>query len=396
MSPLLIVPTLGAALGVSFMLATLWPAAEFRKWGSLDGLRGLAALCVFFHHSAIWFQFTKTNNWLPPTANFFNQLGQGGVGIFFLLTAFLFWGKLRDDPWLDWNRLFISRILRLSPLYFVSMALTAAIAYFAAGQPAAGLTWKDLFSVVSFGGLPDVFGLRKSFVINAGVTWTLHYEWVYYCALPFMALILRAYKRVSLAGVVGLAVAGAVISGLWYRYGVDWHMLIFFGAGILSAEFIRWPGAPWLKTFLVSRWGSLLVLLLLAGLVLTSHTAYTVGAALVYGLIFLPIALGNDMFGVLASATLRKLGEVSYGIYLLQGFVLYAFFRSATARETLLHHWLWAIPAAMTLVLLAQLSFTVIERPAMNQVGAVSARLRQLIPIRKIDSPLNKRGAGAS
>ncbi len=378
MSPFFILLPLSAIFAVAFILATLWPAVEFKKWQALDGLRGLAAVCVFFHHTTIWFHFTKTNQWVPPTANFFNQLGQGAVGIFFLLTAFLFWGKLRDEPQIDWVRLFVSRILRLSPLYLTSMAVMVGIAYLAAGRPATGLGWNTLFTVVSFGGIADIFGIKNAFVINAGVTWTLHYEWIFYCALPFWALALRGYKRLRVVWGIGLVVAGAVIYLMWHAYGVDSDMLMFFAAGILSAEFCRWPGALRLKAFLISAWGSALVLLLLVGLVLTFHSAYTVGAAIVYGLIFTPIALGNDMFGILTTSTLRKLGEVSYGIYLLQGFVLYAFFRSATVRETPVDHWLWAIPAAVVLVVLAQLSFTLIERPAMNRVIPISARLRQL------------------
>mgnify|MGYP003342983265 CR=1 FL=1 len=51
------------------------------------------------------------------------------------------------------------------------------------------------------------------------------------------------------------------------------------------------------------------------------------GSLLFLSLAFIAIAAGNDLLGLLSNPLTRKLGEVSYGIYLFHGLVLFAILR---------------------------------------------------------------------
>lgn len=127
------------ALGTVALLNRLSPSETTQpgRHASIDGLRGHLALAVFIHHGIIWHSYLRTGLWDAPASNLFNQLGQGSVALFFMITAFLFVGKLLDAKGkpIDWGRLYMSRVLRLAPLYLLAMlALTVAFSLIASGN----------------------------------------------------------------------------------------------------------------------------------------------------------------------------------------------------------------------------------------------------------------------
>src|SRR3979490_3443378 len=63
---------------------------------TLDGLRGFLALSVFIHHFVITHRYLQSGIWDYPPSAFYTLLGQVGFGVFFMITGFLFWGKLLD------------------------------------------------------------------------------------------------------------------------------------------------------------------------------------------------------------------------------------------------------------------------------------------------------------
>ncbi len=381
MSALFALPAFAAAILTAMLLSRLRPPAAPRKWRTLDGLRGIAATAVFLHHSAIWFAYSKSGNWLPPPTNLYNQLGQGAVSVFFMLTGFLFWAKLRETPEMDWERLYISRVLRIAPVYAVSMLVLVAVAWLAAGRPLHIGNATPFLEIASFANTPDLFHLRNTFVINAGVAWTLHYEWFFYCMLPFLALALHRFRGFSVRSLLYLCFSAAGALLMWHYYIIR-IMLLFFVLGIGSYEIGRATRETRLHRLLESWPGTLWIFVMLWLIVSRFHDAYNPRAALLYGAAFLPIAAGNSMFGVLTTVTLRKLGEISYSLYLLQGLVLYAFFHASGATQTLRQHWGLAIPAAILLVCLGQISFSWVEHPSMHAVERARSFLRQFAPWR--------------
>ncbi len=64
---------------------------------ALDGLRGLLAPAVVFHHMFLFRQWQLTGEW-SNASGIYTLLGPIPVAIFFMLTGFLFWEKaIRAD-----------------------------------------------------------------------------------------------------------------------------------------------------------------------------------------------------------------------------------------------------------------------------------------------------------
>ena len=58
------------------------------RYASIDGLRGYLAFGVFVHHAIITLIFLRTGVFDFPPSNFYSQLGQGSVALFFMITGF--------------------------------------------------------------------------------------------------------------------------------------------------------------------------------------------------------------------------------------------------------------------------------------------------------------------
>ena len=92
-------PELALLVGV-LLLATLcahglarWrPPEPPAAYAAIDGLRGYLALMVFVHHGAVWWGYLHTGQWRPPPSRLMNNLGEGSVALFFMITALLFGG----------------------------------------------------------------------------------------------------------------------------------------------------------------------------------------------------------------------------------------------------------------------------------------------------------------
>ncbi|WP_427926951.1 hypothetical protein [Acidithiobacillus thiooxidans] len=132
------------------------------------------------HHSSIWYFYKQNHIWAVPPSKLYTQFGQGGVTMFFMMTAFLFWGKVRESSDIDWIKLYSSRIMRLAPLYYFSILILFVFAFFESNNISLyinSLSLKCLlhYFLFSIGGEPNIFGVNNTFVFNAGVTWTLPY-----------------------------------------------------------------------------------------------------------------------------------------------------------------------------------------------------------------------------
>jgi peptidoglycan/LPS O-acetylase OafA/YrhL len=98
---------------------------------------------------------------------------------------------------------------------------------------------------------------------------------------------------------------------------------------------------------------------------------------------FFIVASGNRLFGLLSNRAAMLLGDISYGIYLLHGLVLYIFFeyllgRPLAAQLSASGHWLWVAALVVATVLLSWLSYRYLEMPMMQRAPAFAAWLRQL------------------
>ena len=339
---------------------------------TLDGLRGFLALAVFFHHAAIYHPYIADGRWLPPASRFHAMLGQAGVALFFMITGFLFWGKLlaeRGRP--DWRRLYVGRVFRIGPLYVVAIAVLIAVVFARSGWHLHGTLFglvKSCAWWLALGALgpgPDIDRLADAWIILAGVTWTLQYEWWFYAALPPLALVVRAGGRWPALACLGGFVAGCVATALTATDAPVASPVVcatLFAAGTVVAS-IR--GEAIVRAAPPALASTLAVALVAA--TFASPSVNRVGAILPLTGTFALIAWGCDPFGLLATRGARRLGDISYGLYLLQGLVLAAVFASPTVRAFALgsdaRYAAVILGCAVILMIVATLAFVAIERP---------------------------------
>lgn len=145
----------------------------------IDGLRGYLATGVFLHHFYIAWGYEISGRWVAPENVIFRNLGLVAVSLFFMITAYLFYGKiLSSQGKLNWRRLYVGRVQRLWPMYAVSIAVLLLIVAthtgFVAHESYLQLGWEALnwlaFTIPS---APDVNGYNGTASIVAAVTWTL-------------------------------------------------------------------------------------------------------------------------------------------------------------------------------------------------------------------------------
>lgn len=353
------------------------------RFASIDGLRGYLALGVYLHHGCIWYFYASGGTWQPPPSRLYTHLGHGSVALFFMITGLLFLSKLIDArrrP-LDWLRLFVSRVLRLVPLYLVVMALLfTTVAVLSGGElhePARSVAKQALrWLGFTMYGNPPINQVEVTKIVVAGVTWSLPYEWFFYGMLPLLALVVGVLPRwpYLLLGLVSMLAL------------LDWHALPAhlwaFAGGIAAAWACRWPA---LCRWATSRAASVLVLACLAAAVSLFAEATAYGALALYSTAFVLIACGNSLSGLLLHPVSRGLGEWAYGIYLLHGMLLFGLFhfglgidRPGAALPAAVH-WGWVLGLAPAVVVAGQLSHRCIEAPAMRATSQVTAALRRML-----------------
>lgn len=369
MSIWLALPALAVLMFSAWLLSRFFgaPAASGR-FSSIDGLRGYLAFGVYIHHGAVWHDFLRTGEWRHPDSFFYTNMGHVSVILFFMITGFLFWSKLlrgRSEP-IDWFKLFLSRFLRLQPLYFFALALlvvtVAILSEFHLQAPVLS-TCKELLRWSALSALPDLNGFENTYIIIAGVTWSLRFEWWFYLALPLMALLVSAaVPRRYIFG--SLLIAGL----LTYRMQPNPIYLSAFGGGIIAAYLVQYNLIPSLAR---GTPGSAVVVVILAVSVTCFPTAYQILPIALLTVAFSMIVAGNTLFGILEWAPSRYIGQLTYSIYLLHGILLFWIFRfvigfSKAASYSLFEHWFLMWSCIPMVLLVCAATFKWIEMPGMQ------------------------------
>jgi len=124
---------------------------------------------------------------------------------------------------------------------------------------------------------------------------------------------------------------------------------------------------------------SAMTLAVLAVILSVNSTAYdTLPALGLTGCFFLIIS-GADIFGLLTSRPARRMGDVSYSIYLLQGLVMTLVFRIPAMRhfalQSSLTHWIAMCGCSVALLLTSMLTYRFIERSGIDWGKYVAKRL---------------------
>ncbi len=278
----------------------------------IDGLRGWLALGVFFTHAASMNAWFAHGRWSGTQTGLFGMTGEIGVSLFFMITGFLFWGRvLRSAATLNVEALYTSRLRRIVPMYLVSvvmsLAVVAALSDFTLQVSLMSLI-RELRAWFSFGFLHagEINGIKDAHYINA-VYWTLAFEWSFYIALPLLAVLGQGWRSYALFPVA-------------FIFCLQVPVTLNFMAGAFVAVLSH-------KNLIDGRLRALtLAPLPLASLaaVFMFPTAFALAPVVLLFVFFLFVVGGNSLFGLLASRPAKLLGTISYSIYLTHCIVLYA------------------------------------------------------------------------
>ena len=285
----------------------------------LDGLRCLAILPVIWHHA--------TPRLLPGV------LGKGAVGVdlFFALSGFLITTLLlrerRASGRVKLGAFYVRRSLRIFPLYYVVLGFYALRAL--QTQASSEVARHFLHA------LPFHATYTANWFVDYAVphpvmfafSWSLCVEEQFYWLWPGLVALLP--NRALLAGLMGGAVVlDALAEHAWFAAwlppgSLGLRMLTSFaapiGCGSIVASLLDAP-----RSFAVAHWllgwrmAAPLLLLLSVGWLMVPATPYVTLSITLAALVgAVAIRPDNGLAWLLERAPLRKLGTLSYALYLL-------------------------------------------------------------------------------
>lgn len=299
---------------------------------TLDGLRGYLALFVLVHHYAIWAQMSLTGwSWRPLTSFIFNQFGSGAVAIFFMVTGTLFYPRVVAG-WraTSWRILLVERSFRILPPVTATLVLVVALLMIETGRTPTASDFVPMLEWVSAWDQPPLLGYQDASIINAQVLWTLRWEWLFYLAiLPLSAIARDLCRLVGLpsAAVPLLLLLIATVASLTLQAPPGptwWSVLAFFAFGMLAREASDRPGC---RKLFGSKFIRVPASILFVVALLSSPQPFGLTLPL-FPLLYISVVCGNDFRGLLRSHVARKLGDLSFGVYLLHGIILWVGFEA--------------------------------------------------------------------
>lgn len=276
----------------------------------IDGWRYILSFCVVFCHYVFSYYFVNDDIWIAPNYNFTCNLGAFGVSQFFMITAYLFWGRDFSD-YKDYIRMIVKRYFRIFPISFISSFLCIIISFLYIINNKGfshinfnflNMLWWFDAGVINY--RPDFSEFSKSRFINAGVTWTLHWEWMFYFILPFMyffrnassiIIVICIYMFLSFENIcqsIGLCFLGGALTLYIPKYKLSkiWIILLIYLCFSIGKQAISLESIPF-------------------------------GCILFY-----MIANNENIFGLLNIKAITRMGRISYSIYLIHGVLWFIMF----------------------------------------------------------------------
>jgi peptidoglycan/LPS O-acetylase OafA/YrhL len=349
---------------------------------ALTGLRAVAAYSVLVAHILSAVAVANTD---AMTQAFCERLAYFGISLFFVLSGFVmeynYVDRIAAGGWRPIFNFFVARFARLYPLYFAVLVYTI------------WLTGSQLYL-----DRPDIvlshLLLAQSWIGSirayAPVTWTISTEWFFYIAFVVAACAVVAIRRplpalivVTTAGVIGVGVAmmfqARIIAFIityvpvlldrgdlsinqadWLEYYSPLTRLPEFFIGVLCGRVYQFKAGKvgalaavaalgWC-VFIIG-WGELLPAPFSAML---PNIIYAPALAI----ILLYCCQGNPLSVIMSFALIQLAGEISYSVYLTQGFIIGRVAQYFTGLGALT----LATVLAVTLVSIA--TWLLIERPS--------------------------------
>jgi len=347
-----------------------------RTFAEIDGLRGYLALMVMVQHFLIWAHGPPTApTWTPPPLPFAQELGIGSVAVFFMITGFLFASRIDRGLFAtNWAEFAVARFFRLAPLVLVSLLVVELLIHAETGaRPVWRDGWTALMWVFGRQEMLPLAGMAEPDLWDAHVLWSLRWEWIFYAAImPAWAAAITIWPRARqdwrLPSVMVLGCLGtsATCAALGRSVPALAQFLPFFVAGYVVRALVRHER---LRRVLGGPIGDGVTVIALIVAMAIWPDPFGWGQ-LGYAVVFLCVASGAGLGGILRLPGALVLGECSYAIYLFHGLALALLFRWAPA---LVHarppaaQPLWLLAATVVVVPATAALHLAVERPLLLQ-----------------------------
>jgi exopolysaccharide production protein ExoZ len=352
-------------------------AASDKTLVGVQMLRGAAALLVVFQHYVG--TAAERGFAIPEFSGMW--IGHAGVDIFFVISGFIMEYACGGKAFVPGDRkIFITRrLIRILPLYWTLTILVFAIAMLVPGAVHSKVGWDQfLMSMIVLPGL-DGNGHQEYLITMA---WTLTYEFYFYLVF---SIFLSTSPRKRLLWMAAVFSVGAVAHLFFPRPHntiaavVSSPLAFEFLAGCVLAQLIR-------AEIAVSRLSSFLLIAiaataLLAGMKMEVDSTWMrlvqwglPGALLVYGMVLGPGPKRSSPG--LFVALFKHIGDISYSLYLSHfiGIAVFVRLYAMLAEKMAVAPWLAGIGLFAFCIMMAQICYLLIERPARI---ALQARLRR-------------------
>jgi peptidoglycan/LPS O-acetylase OafA/YrhL len=342
---------------------------ETQQLPGLDGLRGLAILPVIWHHA--------TPRLLPGI------LGKGAVGVdlFFALSGFLITTLLlrerRTTGQIRLLAFYARRSLRIFPLYYAVLGFYALRALQTQASSATarhflqGLPYHATYTANWF------LDYAVPYPVMFAFSWSLCVEEQFYWVWPGLVAVLpnRALVGGLMAGAIVVdALAEHAVFAPWLPAGsLGLRMLTSFAApigcgSVMALLLDARPSFQIARWLIGCRWAAPVLLLASVGWLWVPATPYvslSITLAMLVGAV--AIRPDNGLAWLLERAPLRKLGTLSYALYLLHITALGLVRRFLPQyQDSALVVFALGLPLS---VLFAQVAHVAVERPFLRLRG---------------------------
>jgi peptidoglycan/LPS O-acetylase OafA/YrhL len=290
-----------------------------KSFGSLDGMRGLSILAVIWHHAP------GVSNLTWPMA----FRGFLGVDLFFVISGFLIVTLLlreqRKTGEIALRNFYIRRFLRIFPAYYGMLALVGIMTLVRHSAGTESMRHDFVYALVYVSNLLPMTGLLL-------FTWSLATEEQFYLVVP--ALEKYARKRM----LVLLTIAYVLFNVPAFGVFPDWDIPVFFRRtsyrpillGAILAHVLDNPrGFSWLWRLFHHRLSPLFTLALVIATCSYPAADITGGVQTAFHVaLFLFVAScvvqeQHVLLPALRLWPLRRIGIVSYGIYLFHHLTMF-------------------------------------------------------------------------
>lgn len=307
---------------------------------SLDGLRGIAILCVLLGHGSYSLSL------LPGP--FFTFAGNGalGVSIFFVLSGFLIYNlsvrEFQKTGGFSWKQFYLRRVLRIFPCFYLFIAVILVLKT----MGKLTLTWPMIIGAGTFSQnyvhlWSNLSGPSDYFVI--GHYWTLALEEQFYLTWPVLMLLFARKKLLPVLVVIMVLAPFLRIACYFLTPGSRGQIAMMFhtgfdsiAAGVLLGELLqRARPRAWLTALAANRLvilGAILFVVFISPL-LAAHFRgsyeITIGKSLVLACLCVIITSavsfpGTLLYQFLNWRPLVFIGVLSYSLYVWNNLFLYS------------------------------------------------------------------------